>query len=82
MERYNKIKDCSWWIIICNPKKNELLCIKKISFKDKIRKDIQISLPKSFTESPRIDIHLVSDSYIGIDQVRTFRFADAEKPKK
>jgi hypothetical protein len=79
MERYNKIKDAGWWILISNPKTSELLCVKKISFKDKIRKDIQIDLPKSFEDSPRIDIHLMSDSYIGIDQVRVFKFADAKK---
>lgn len=79
MERYNKMKDCGWWVVVANPQKNELLGIKKISFKDTLKKDLQIIPPSSFADSPKIDIHLFSDSYIGIDQVRSFYFNP--KPK-
>jgi hypothetical protein len=81
MEKYNKLKDCGWWVLISDPKKSQLLGIKKLSFKDTLRKEMQINLPESFADSPKIDIHLFSDSYIGIDQVRSFHFQDKDSKK-
>ena len=74
MERYSKIKDAGWWIVVANEAKQELMCVKKITFKDTLRKEFQINLPESFEESPKIDVYLVSDSYIGIDQIYSIRF--------
>ena len=78
MCRYSKIKDASWWIIVGNPHTNELICFKKISFNKTLKREIQINLPLSFKESPSIQIHFISDSYIGINQVITWRFKQSK----
>lgn len=79
MERFSKIKDATWWIVVANEYKNEILALKRLYFKDKARKDMQINLPESFKESPMINVYLISDSYMGIDQVFTVRFPQQEK---
>mmetsp|Transcript_29268 Transcript_29268/g.26730 ORF Transcript_29268/g.26730 Transcript_29268/m.26730 type:complete len:166 (-) Transcript_29268:51-548(-) len=71
MERYSKTKDAGWWIICGIPSQNELLFVKKISFKDKLKREMQINLPFSFENDPKINVYLISDSYIGIDQINT-----------
>jgi len=58
---------------VANEAKSELILVKKIQFKDTARKEFQINLPTSFEESPKLDVYLVSDSYIGIDQVFSIR---------
>jgi activating signal cointegrator complex subunit 3 len=71
MERYSKIKDAGWWIIGGIESKNELLFVKKISFKDRLKREMLLNLPESFENNSQINVYLFSDSYIGIDQVNT-----------
>lgn len=73
-------KDCSWWIVVGNPNKNKVLDVKKTFFKTKLHKEIQINLPENIKESPNLMVYLISDSYIGLDQVFTVDLPT--KPKK
>ena len=74
------LKDCSWWIVVGNPNKNKVLEVKKTFFKTKLHKEIQINLPENIKESPNLMVYLISDSYIGLDQVFTVDLPT--KPKK
>jgi hypothetical protein len=53
--------------LVGNIKTNELLAIKKISFRGIIRKKINFLIPKDIDDES-VQLILMSDSYIGIDQ--------------
>ncbi len=53
--------------MIGNTKTNELLGIKKISFRGSVTKNINFICPKDI-DNESIQLFLFSDSYIGIDQ--------------
>jgi hypothetical protein len=58
---------CRWFLLIGNRKTNELLAIKKFSFKSKITKNINFTTPKMI-DNESLTIYLFSDSYVGLDQ--------------
>lgn len=66
----SKIKDASWFVLIGDEANNQILCVKKVVFKDYLQKTIQVSLPDKFREESRLSVYLCSDCYIGMDQVR------------
>jgi len=53
--------------MIGNPQTNELLAMKRVSFKRFATKKVQICLPHDFFEE-KLEILLMCDSYIGLDQ--------------
>lgn len=61
------MQSCLWFLVIGNEKTNELLAIKKFSFKKNTKKNLNIMLPK-IIDDKSIQVYLMSDSYIGIDQ--------------
>lgn len=65
--KFNKIKTCRWFLIIGNEKTNELLGIKKFSFRNITRKTIDFTCPAEIDDDS-LQLYLMSDSYIGIDQ--------------
>lgn len=67
MSNFPKAKDASWFLIIGNPTKNDLLAIKRVSFKSNIGKKLTIVLPNDFLLE-KLDLYLMSDSYFGLDQ--------------
>ena len=74
-----KIQDCSWWIVVGNTHKNKVLEVKKTFFKNKLIKEIQVNLPANLKESPSLMVYLISDSYIGLDQVFPITFPTKTK---
>lgn len=69
MKKMGKIKDAAWWIIFGNEKLNEIYSVKRTFFKTKITRDFQFVLPQ---KDKNLTVYLMSDSYIGIDQVYKF----------
>lgn len=67
ISNYPKPKECSWFLLIGNPAKNELLAMKRIAFKRYASKRLTLCLPQSFAEE-QLEIYLMCDSYIGLDQ--------------
>lgn len=63
---FPKAKDASWFLIVGNAKKNEILALKRINFNRQVKKDINIVLPRDFLNE-KLDLHLMCDSYIGLD---------------
>jgi len=63
------MQDASWWLVIGNEFQDKVLGVKKIYFKRSLKKYFQIQLPKSFESSPKLRVYLLSDSYLGLDQI-------------
>lgn len=67
MKKLTKVKDFSWWILVCNIEENKVYSLKKTFFKTSLHREFQFSLANR--KSSKLDIMLISDSFIGIDQV-------------
>ena len=67
MKKLTKIKDFSWWILVCNIEENKVFSLKKTFFKTTLHREFQFSLASR--KSSKVDIMLISDSFVGIDQV-------------
>lgn len=57
--------------MVANPETDELLVLKRLTFKRFTSKELVAILPENFTEHPKMKIFLMSDSYIGLDQEYT-----------
>lgn len=66
ISNFPKPKECSWFLLIGNPEKNELIAMKRIAFKRFASKNLNICLPKDFNKD-KVEIYLMCDSYIGLD---------------
>jgi hypothetical protein len=66
ISHFPKSKDASYFLIIGNPEKNEILAIKRVTFNRFTSKNLTIPLPESFL-TDKIELHLMCDSYIGLD---------------
>lgn len=62
-------QDAGWWIIVGYNKTDQVLGIKKINFRDFTKKEFQIGIPMSIEQQDKLDIYLMSDSYLGLDQI-------------
>jgi len=66
MSNFPKAKEVGWFLIVANPDTEEVICLKRVTFKRLTQKNLIVVLPNDF-ETP-LQIMLVSDSYIGLDQ--------------
>ena len=76
--RYGKIKSCRWFIVIGNIKTNEILVFEKVSFKEKVFKNISFIAPKEI-DNDSLVLYLIIDSYFGLDQQYNIRLKDINK---
>lgn len=67
ISNFPKPKECTWFLMVGNPKTNELLAMKRVSFKRYTTKEMTICLPSDFRGQP-LEVFLLCDSYIGLDQ--------------
>ena len=72
MQKHQKIKDVTWWIVV-GDKHNNLLGLKKVSVKRKVNLKIQIEVPSDLSNN-KVYVYLMADSYIGLDQVCQVNF--------
>jgi activating signal cointegrator complex subunit 3 len=70
--KYPKIKSCRWFIVIGNESTNEILAFEKVSFKEKITKNIVFTTPCVIDDNS-LQVYIISDSYFGIDQQYSIR---------
>lgn len=85
MKKLTKVKDFSWWILVCNIEENKVYSLKKTFFKTSLHREFQFSFNNK--KSTKIDVMLISDSFIGLDQVVTidlesYLTQEPPKPKK
>lgn len=85
MKKLPKVKDFSWWVLVCNLEENKVFSLKKIFFKSNLHREFQFSLNNK--KSTKVDIMLISDSYIGLDQIiqidlENYLTQEPPKPKK
>ena len=67
ISHFPKPKEASYFLIVGNPKKNDILAIKRVSMNRFTSKNLTIALPDDF-KTQKLEIYLMSDSYIGLDQ--------------
>lgn len=67
ISNYPKPKECTWFVLIGNPETNELLAMKRVSFKRFASKKLTLCLPSDFVDN-KLELFLMCDSYIGLDQ--------------
>jgi len=65
-KRYPQMKTEGWWVIIGDPKKNELLSIKRVAMKKKQMK-VALNFVAPKEGKYKYLIYLMSDSYLGCD---------------
>ena len=70
--KYPKIKSCRWFIVIGNERTNEILAFEKVSFKEKVTKNIVFTTPCVIDDNS-LQVYIISDSYFGIDQQYSIR---------
>ena len=70
MQKGTKVKDVSWWLVITDTLEN-LLSIKKVFLKHRVTISSQIDLPSDFSQSKQINVYLMTDCYLGLDQMTT-----------
>jgi len=65
--RYPQLKAEGWWLVLGNPKTNELLSIKRISMKKHaLTSKLEFTAPEAGKHT--FMLYLMSDSYVGCDQ--------------
>ena len=84
MKKLTKVKDFSWWIVAGNFEENKVYSLKKTFFNKSLHREFQVSLSNS--KSRKVDLLLMSDSFIGIDQyvqidLDTYVTQEPPKPK-
>lgn len=79
MKNLAKVKDCSWLIVVGEEATNKVFAIKKTFFKKTLRREFQVTVPRGTT---KIDVFLMSDSYIGLDQIITIDLETYTTPEK
>jgi pre-mRNA-splicing helicase BRR2 len=72
IQKNTKIKDVTWWVLI-GDNQNNLLALKKVSIRRRVELKIQIDVPEDLTHG-EVSVYLLSDSYIGLDQVQKINF--------
>ena len=81
LKRLAREKSYSWWIIVGNRKQNKLMALKKLMVDKHASKALQIDLPMFGDGADAIvEVHLVSDSFIGLDQMVTIDLRSYESP--
>jgi hypothetical protein len=78
ISNFAKYKEAAWFVLVVNKATNEIIVVKRISFKRRTSKDLAIALPEDFEEET-FDVYLMCDSYIGLDQVVNVNFAEANE---
>lgn len=84
MKKSVKAKDASWWILVCNLDDGKVFSLKKTFFKSRLHREFQVAI--SAAKSSKVDVLLLSDSFIGLDQVHsfdldTYRTKEPPRPK-
>ncbi|XP_021900582.1 LOW QUALITY PROTEIN: DExH-box ATP-dependent RNA helicase DExH12 [Carica papaya] len=69
--RYPKAKEEGWWLVVGDPKSNQLLAIKRVSLQRRARVKLEFATPaeagkKTYT------LYFMCDSFMGCDQEYTF----------
>ena len=67
ISHFPKAKEASWFIVVGNPKKNDIVALKRASFNRFATKTLTLALPEDFLEE-KLELYLMCDSYIGLDQ--------------
>lgn len=80
-KRWKKDKEYSWWVLVGNIQDDRLFALKKMNFHSKACKTLQFDIEKlNQFENQKVDVLFMSDSFIGIDQLKVFNLAEYWSP--
>lgn len=68
IKSFPKPKDAGWFLVVGNPATNDMLVLKRTPLFKFTYRELHVPLPNDFN-SEYLNLYLMSDSYIGIDQV-------------
>mmetsp|Transcript_17115 Transcript_17115/g.51216 ORF Transcript_17115/g.51216 Transcript_17115/m.51216 type:complete len:344 (-) Transcript_17115:377-1408(-) len=88
--RFPKVKEEGWWLVVSDQSDTELLALKRLSFSTATT--VRLTFPAAAVNAPGGDggggdshredecvvLHLISDSYLGLDQRHTVRWASTD----
>mmetsp|Transcript_32791 Transcript_32791/g.32014 ORF Transcript_32791/g.32014 Transcript_32791/m.32014 type:complete len:159 (-) Transcript_32791:329-805(-) len=66
ISNFPKLKEAAWFIVVSNPKQNDVLATKRVTFNRFATKNLCIALPRDFLEE-KLELTIMCDSYIGLD---------------
>jgi hypothetical protein len=68
--RFPKIKEEGWLLVLGNPDTDELIALKRLSVSGSNKTVAKLVFPSELvsTAAHGLTLHLVSDSYLGLDQ--------------
>jgi hypothetical protein len=75
------VKEEGWWLVVSNETEEEVLALKRLSFGS--QSNVRLVFPEAAaavsTDDRCIVLHLISDSYVGLDQRHTVRWGSPAK---
>lgn len=85
-----QVKEEGWWLVVSDQSDTELLALKRLSFSTATT--VRLTFPAAAVNAPGGDggggdshredecvvLHLISDSYLGLDQRHTVRWASTD----
>jgi len=69
-------KNENWWLVVGNEETKSLCAIKRVTIGKKLRTKLEYVVPNAGEQE--LTLYLMSDSYVGVDQVQTFKVNVAE----
>ncbi|XP_060170632.1 DExH-box ATP-dependent RNA helicase DExH12-like isoform X2 [Lycium barbarum] len=69
--RYPKDKEEGWWLVVGDPKSNQLLAIKRVTLQRKSRIKLNFTTPAE-AGTREYTLYFMCDSYLGCDEEHTF----------
>jgi len=64
-------KNENWWLVVGNEATKALCAIKRVTFGRKLKTKLEYIVPAAGEQE--LTLYLMSDSYLGVDQVQTFK---------
>lgn len=69
--RFPKPKEEGWWLVVCDPKSNQLLAIKRVSLQRRSKVKLDFTAPNDLGKKT-YTLFFMCDAYLGCDQENEF----------
>jgi pre-mRNA-splicing helicase BRR2 len=77
--RFPKVKEEGWWLVVGNPKTNQLLAIKRVNLQRRTKVKLEFAAPapdasgeEGAEGKQQLMLYFMCDSYLGCDQEYEF----------
>ncbi|GJP66452.1 hypothetical protein CLOP_g23384 [Closterium sp. NIES-67] len=66
---FPKVKEEGWWVVLAAADNSSLLALKRVSFTHRLT--TRLHVPELQASTKQLSVHLISDCYVGLDQLVT-----------